>query len=175
MRIRLSLVIAVVACILPIALNASPHIRTTDKLVLTFFGSSTCGECLEIKETILKPLAAANPKTIDLRLLDTEDTASFNLMVKLEKLYGVTAPSPQELFFPDTFLIGFEQITAHARAFTNARLANPDTWYERIVDTDTTTASGALRERLERFTFWGILVAGLIDGINPCAIATMIF
>ena len=28
------------------------------KLVLTFFGSSTCEECLEIKEKLLKPLEA---------------------------------------------------------------------------------------------------------------------
>ncbi|NLD99680.1 MAG: hypothetical protein GX640_07375 [Fibrobacter sp.] len=31
-----------------------------DKLVLHFFGSPTCGECLEIKQTILYPFAKSS-------------------------------------------------------------------------------------------------------------------
>ena len=33
----------------------------------------------------------------------------------------------------------------------------------------------ALLERLNQFTFAGIAIAGLIDGINPCAISTLVF
>lgn len=30
-------------------------------------------------------------------------------------------------------------------------------------------------KRIERFTFMGVLVGGLIDGVNPCAISTLVF
>ncbi|MEA1928941.1 MAG: hypothetical protein U9N73_12115 [Candidatus Auribacterota bacterium] len=55
----------------------------SDRLEVLFFGSRTCGECLEIKETILRPLAEEFPGTIDLHLYEIEDTDSFQLMVEL--------------------------------------------------------------------------------------------
>jgi len=30
-------------------------------------------------------------------------------------------------------------------------------------------------ERFKQFSLWGVLIAGLIDGLNPCAFATIVF
>jgi cytochrome c biogenesis protein CcdA len=149
--------------------------RRAEKLTVRFYGSRTCGECLEIKESLLKPLAQKHPDSIELRLYDIEDTAAFGALVKREKAYGVTAPSPQELFLPDTVLLGYEQIMAHGRAVIVERLNDPSRWAERPLEGDTTGHAATLKERFQQFTFWGIVAAGLVDGINPCAIATMIF
>lgn len=40
---------------------------------------------------------------------------------------------------------------------------------------DTTRFKETLSQKFQEFTFLGILLARLADGINPCAIATMIF
>ena len=30
-------------------------------------------------------------------------------------------------------------------------------------------------DRFKQFSLWGVLIAGLIDGLNPCAFATIVF
>ena len=81
-----------------------------DTLRLQFFGSSSCGECREISETVLKPAMADHPGRLDILLYDIEDSNSVKALDTLEKKFSVTEPSPQELFFPDTFLLGYDAI-----------------------------------------------------------------
>lgn len=149
--------------------------RPTDKLVIHFFGSSTCGECAEIKEAILKPFARQHPEKVDLRLHDTDESDKFDLMVKLEEAYGVTSPSPQELYLPDTVLLGYETIMADAPLLLESYLVSPEKWTQPVFEGDSTGQGQAIKKRLDQFTFLGIVAAGLVDGVNPCAIATMIF
>ncbi len=40
---------------------------------------------------------------------------------------------------------------------------------------ETVTTAGAIKEKVSLFTFFGLFAAGFLDGVNPCAIATMIF
>jgi cytochrome c biogenesis protein CcdA len=153
-----------------------PEAYPTSNLVVYFFGSATCGECQDVKAKLLKPLQAQHAGKLNIRFHEVEDTASFALMIKLEEVFGVQAPSPLELFLPDTFLLGFENIMAHGQAFIEERLGDPARWTTPFADSTVAVGAGdALRQRIERFTFWGILVAGLVDGVNPCAIATMVF
>jgi cytochrome c biogenesis protein CcdA len=147
----------------------------TSKLVISFFGSPTCGECAAIKATILKPLADSLPEKLDLRIYDIETDSGLKLAIKLEELYRIKSPSPQELFFPDTFLLGFESIKKNAKAMIEQYLAHPEKWKTVSVAVGTAKVTETLKQRFEKFTFLQITLAGLVDGINPCAIATMIF
>ncbi len=145
------------------------------KLTLYFFGSSTCGECAEIKELLLKPLAEEYPERLSIEFHDIDNEKSFQLAMKLEEEYNVREPSPQELFFPDTVLLGYETIMESGEALIKRYLSNPDKWQRKDATVDTTTFTKDLERRIEKFTFWGVFAAGLVDGVNPCAIATMIF
>lgn len=40
---------------------------------------------------------------------------------------------------------------------------------------DIQKAEGGIRARFERFSFFGVILAGLLDGLNPCAFATIVF
>ena len=60
-------------------------IGQTDRLEIHFFGSRTCGECLEIKETILKPLALEFPESISLQLDRKADHGTCPLRVGMAK------------------------------------------------------------------------------------------
>ena len=148
-----------------------------DRLEIHFFGSRTCGECLEIKETILKPLAVEFPNSISLNLHEIEDPDSFQLMVAMEELHGINDPSPQELFLPGGYLAGADEIMASGESLIREYLAHPDRWRENYLpDIDSSDEyEEDLKGRFDHFTFIGVLIAGLVDGINPCAIATMIF
>jgi cytochrome c biogenesis protein CcdA len=56
-----------------------------------------------------------------------------------------------------------------------ACLADPSKWKTENVVIDSAGLRTTLKQRFEQFAFVQIVLAGLADGINPCAIATMIF
>jgi len=149
------------------------------KLILTFFGSPTCEECLTIKEKLLKPILSEHPSNLKIHFRSTEDPKDFTLQVSMEKAYHVTSPLPQELFFPDTVLLGYDSIMSAGRSLIDDRLAKPHTWQYKHAfgdsTLDTIPFAQNLQERMSKFTFIGLFAAGFVDGINPCAIATMIF
>lgn len=146
-----------------------------DTLVVHFFGSSTCGECLEIKQAILFPLSQQYPGQLKVKTYDIDKEEGFSLLIHMEEEYGVIQSSPQTLFLPDTVLTGYENIMNSAYQLITEYLANPEQWTDREIEVDTASFAKKLEERVGKFTFLGILAAGLVDGVNPCAIATMIF
>jgi cytochrome c biogenesis protein CcdA len=191
-----------------------PALADNGPLTLAFFGSRNCGECLEIKDTLLKPLEAQYPGVLKIKYYETEDPESFQLMLSMEKRYKVTKPSPQELYFPDGFLLGYDEIMKDTRRLVEARiscakkpsappvearrtgalpakairplpvLVNATTHIPAPPAFTATTTCGKiaaasyaedLQARFAEFSFLSIMAAGVIDGINPCAIATMIF
>jgi cytochrome c biogenesis protein CcdA len=155
--------------------SAVPADSTTSRLVLHFFGSPTCGECAEIKATLLNPLAQKDSGRIELRIHDLETDSGFQLAVAMEKQHAIKTALPQELFFADTFLLGYEQIMKNAEGLIEQYLAHPDRWKTHTAAVDSSQFSETLKQRFQKFTFVQITLAGFVDGINPCAIATMIF
>jgi cytochrome c biogenesis protein CcdA len=149
----------------------------TPRLLLNFFGSPTCGECMEIKETILFPIEKEYDGKIDLRIYDVDTDTGFKMMTKLEVQFGVKTTASIELFFPDTFLIGDADIKKHARRMIEFRLAHPENLMktDTVVRQDSLLFSESLKKKFGEFSFLSIFAAGIVDGINPCAIATMIF
>ncbi|MDD5672731.1 MAG: hypothetical protein PHC61_01085 [Chitinivibrionales bacterium] len=149
------------------------------KLTVTFFGSSTCGECMEIKETMLKPLAATHADSLKVNFKDIENPKDFAMLSVMEKDYHVTSPSPQELFLPDTVLLGYETIMKNGRALIERYLADPDKWHWRHAygdsTLDTLKTANLIKNRMKTLSFVGLFAIGFVDGVNPCAIATMIF
>ncbi len=159
--------------------RATPDADTAEQLVLHFFGSPTCGECLEIKEEILFPATRAHPE-IDLRIHDIDTDSGFNRLMAMEDRYGVRQSAAIQLFFPDTFLTGEQDIQAHAERLITRSLAHPRLWTDAGADArDSGATEGRfaekLKERFRSYSLASIIAAGLVDGINPCAIATMIF
>ncbi len=147
------------------------------RLTLLFFGSPTCGECLDIKHTILFPAQKKNPDKIDLQIYDVDSDSGLNYLLEMEKRYDIKTTASIELFFPDTFLIGEADIHAHARLLIDYYLVHPEKWNVTAHQAASTpdNFSAKIGEKFRNFSFVSILLAGLIDGINPCAIATMIF
>jgi hypothetical protein len=169
------------ACIL---LFNSAAFSQTDRssgkfLRLVFFGSSTCGECMEIKETLLKPLEKQNESTLKIEYRDIEVQKDLALLTAMEKGYGVKNPSPQELYFPDTVVIGYDDIMKKGRQLIETYLSRPEKWHYAHAygdsTIDTLSAADMIKDRMKTWSFIGLFAIGFVDGINPCAIASMIF
>ncbi len=150
-----------------------------EKLELYFFGSATCGDCLEIKDRLLKPLMKQYGDKLQIHIHDFENPSSFELMLQMEKLYKVKEGEVQELFFPDTVLLGYPAIMANGRTMIEEYLKDPQRWNTETLKTQVKDSSDFLQVLQSKAKNWGFLFgtlgAGLADGINPCAIATMIF
>lgn len=150
------------------------------KLEVYFFGSKTCGECLEIKQKLLKPLEEEFKDKLKIHYHDFENTSSFELMLEMEEIYDVSEGEAQELFLPDTFLLGYSDIMAKGHEMIIERLENPQIWktvqQKTAVSKDSSSFEKDLKGKAMDWSFlFGTIGAGLADGVNPCAIATMIF
>ena len=149
------------------------------KLVITFFGSSTCGECLEIKEKLLAPVAKAHGNAVEIRYKEVENEKDLALLTEMEKAYHVTEVAPQELYFPDKVLVGYDEIMKRGQADIEWYLSHPEKWRNLHVQGDgmagPAKTSEMITDRVRTWSFVGLFVIGFVDGINPCAIATMIF
>lgn len=171
----MKLSVTFIACLVLLTTQSSTG---AERLVLNFFGSPTCGECFEIKNSILFPARDSNPDKIELRIYDVDSDSGFNLLLKMEDQYGVETSASIELFFPDTFLTGGEDILKYSRNLINNYLKDSTRWNTAFTITnsaDETSFSEKLKEKFRSYSFFNILIAGLVDGINPCAIATLVF
>jgi hypothetical protein len=148
-------------------------------LHLVFFGSATCGECAEIKEQLLKPLAQQHAQTLKIEFRNVEVPEDFNLANVYEKEYGVTKPSAQELFFPDNVLLGYDTIMKNAKGLIEFYLAHPEKRQYKHPQTSAAPVAAStaetIKDKMKTWSFIGLFAIGFVDGVNPCAIATMIF
>jgi len=174
MKQRMTALIFFLACASVFARGSSG-----DRLHIVFFGSATCGECLEIKEKILKPLEKQYADKLNITYRDIEQQKDLTLLTAMEKGFNVKNPATQELYFPDTVLTGYDDITKKGRAFIESRLSHPETWKwtHAYGDStiDTTKAAAMIKDRMRTWSFIGLFAIGFVDGVNPCAIASMIF
>ncbi len=96
------------------------------KVEIVFFGSSTCSECLQIKEILLYPLEKKFPDDLKLTLYDTEQDSALALLLEFENRYKTNSNAAQMLFLPDTFVAGFEDIMAKGYSLITERIKNKE-------------------------------------------------
>ncbi len=152
-----------------------PTASTAENLQIMFFGSSTCGECLKIKKELLYPLQKKHKDALEIIFLDTDNDSVLSKLIKMEDEYKVKSTASQELFFPDTFLTGFDDIMKYGETMIEARIGkNPGSFKQ--ITADSSDLTNFLKNKAMDWGFLvGTILTGLADGINPCAIATMIF
>ncbi len=158
---------------------AFPGLCAPRELRLTFFGSSTCGECAEIKTQLLKPLEHKYEGKLTIVYRDIEVDKDLALLTAMEKGYRVKTTAPQELFFPDTVLVGYDVIMKEGGRLIESYLSHSEKWtYSHAYGDstiDTMNAAAMIKDRMKTWSFIGLFAIGFVDGVNPCAIASMIF
>jgi 2',3'-cyclic-nucleotide 2'-phosphodiesterase (5'-nucleotidase family) len=98
------------------------------KLRLTLFASSTCEECAEIKAQLIEPLVRQHAGNLVVVVRDIDVDNDLALLTVMEKGYHVKNTASQELFFPDTVLIGYDAIMKSGKQLVETYLANPGKW-----------------------------------------------
>ena len=145
------------------------------RAVVEFFFETGCRECDEVERNILPGLAERMADAYELRRLDTGTKANYIRLAAYQKRFGIESNEAVSMVVNGRRMldglraIGEGLVPAVAEALADAREPDiPD-------DADLAAGMADLRDRALAFTVWAVVVAGLTDGINPCAISALVF
>ncbi len=149
--------------------------RTSEsKLNVYIFQSPDCKECINISRTVLAAIEEKYKDRINIEYLDTTNPATYERMMRLEKIYNVRGGIVPEVFFARYALIGSKQIRLNLDKMLEKTLASGN--FDTPISPEPYQPPGSLiLERFKRFSFYTVGIAGLLDGINPCAFTTLVF
>lgn len=159
------------------AVAASAPQSALNAVRVVYFYQVGCGECAQA-QAWLEELHAAMPE-LAIERHDIHDPAAMRLNESLADRFSL--PEDERLLAPAVFTragalvrdnISFGSL---ADLLDTALSSPPGEWYP-VLDTAQTDASdSSIRRRFEGMTLPIVLVAGLLDGVNPCAFATILF
>ena len=142
---------------------------------ITLFYSSTCGACHKAMPYINE--ARAKYPNVRFNSFDNMGSPSnLSLMNRFAEKYGVSYPSYPVIFAGDTVVLqGFNRISKNIDSVAKAVDAGliPDVGYEKRLFSSADATGGIIG--IQDLTYPAVILAGLLDGINPCAFAVLIF
>ena len=171
-------------------------------LQLLLFASATCPGCNRIKQVTVPKLKEMHGERIAFRHIALDEIENFKLLLLYEKRYGVTDDEALKLFVGDAYLSGEKGITEGLGEAVAEQLAKgavtPTAAEVRAEPTPVPSAPegedaapapaqeapaadvapeepDVIVERFRGFKPATVAVAGLVDGINPCAFTTIVF
>jgi cytochrome c biogenesis protein CcdA len=139
-----------------------------NKHKLLVFHSINCQECIKVKNTIMPQIQREFQDKIQIEYRDTAVEENYKLLLSLKEKYN----NKIELVLPVFYFEG-QLLNAKAEVKNNLRrmiaqsLSKPPTQQELpAID---------LLEHFKSFKIFGIIAAGLGDGVNPCAFTVIVF
>ncbi len=157
-----------IVCLLLAGLAPLPIAAETSPVECAVFVSPTCIHCKHFENEYLPLLQKKYKDAVHFSIYDISKDNNNLRLQETAKLFGKKPAYPTAVI-GDTYLIGYpHEIKTYAEtAIEKARLDGKPTRIANPVQ-DTQTA-------FSKITFWAIIGAGLVDGINPCAFAVIVF
>ena len=185
--------------------KSETRISPTERpLQMYLFASSTCEECREMRKDLLPMVEAHYGTSVCVTFVPVDDIEPFKLQLLYEKHYGVKDDEALKVFVGTQYLSGEKAIWERLDAVVGEELAkgsrtptaeevqraegrrqksevrsqNTEGRRQNEEGGPATETAGVGEDVLRKFgTFKpaAIALAGLVDGINPCAFTTLIF
>ncbi|MBI4833293.1 MAG: hypothetical protein HY811_00510 [Planctomycetes bacterium] len=153
--------------------------RDKGGVAINYFYSVGCGGCFELEGSLFPKLYAKYGDKIVLKKYDIGDEANYELLVNMEKKCAITANEPVSVFVGGHYLGGTKNIVSGLDGLIEQALKAPDTFRdispEAIPGAQAGKVPEAIKERFNSFNIMALIGAGLLDGFNPCAFATVVF
>lgn len=144
--------------------------ETSEELI--YFYSLSCDKCMQVKEEVM-PLVEARFKDLKILYKDIGDAENYKSLFALKKQYS----EDEDAVFPVLFLKG--------RFIDRRNLETADVQRTIVSFVNSALGGGAKvplakksADPLEYFktlTLPAVILAGLVDGINPCSFTVMVF
>ncbi|MBI9019767.1 MAG: hypothetical protein JEZ10_00725 [Verrucomicrobia bacterium] len=136
-----------------------------------FFYEPGCGDCERIAAELLPGIVEQFQGGCAIRAHDIGVETNFLYLLQLETAIGHTGPDRAYLIVNCQYIFGPSPDPQDVYSLIS-RLSEQGASADFVTD-------GALpdvvEERFGGFTFPAVIVAGLLDGMNPCAISTLVF
>lgn len=166
----------VLLCLLGLGLWTSSFAQTEEKVEFALFVSPTCVHCNKLKREYWPVLKEKYKDTVHFTEYDITVPGNNLIFSDTAHAYGL---SDKQIGYPaaavgSTFLVGYPtEIGTYAEAaIEKAQILQEKT--NLVLDAQENTAE-AVRADFQKITFWAIIGAGLVDGVNPCAFAVIVF
>lgn len=134
---------------------------------IKLFYSSHCKNCIDIKEEYLPKIISKYKDKIEVEYLNTAQQKNFELLLAAEQSFNIKARVPS-ILIGDYFLIGPNQIKSQLEPIIKEHILSSNV-------ASTAISKINLKNKFRLFSPMAIIAAGLIDGVNPCAFAVIIF
>lgn len=145
-----------------------------EPLELHFFWTPGCGDCRVLRERTVLPLVEQHPE-IDYHEYDLSEPASKEKLIEFFINYDVPEDywmGSSVAFIGDLYYVSTREVEVKLPPAVEKLLEEgwevPDEW--RPAD-----ARSKLVEMFDRFGVPAVAAAGLADGVNPCALAALVF
>lgn len=158
--------------------EASPP-PAVSPVIIDYFFEPGCEECLRVDSEVIPVLQERYEGFYVLNKWDIGIEDHYLKLVAYMEQQGVHDNAYVFMVIDGKdMLAGFKAIAERLFPLMDERLA------AHLEDADAAPSTASVSpqagrelvaKRIERFTLTGVLVAGLIDGINPCAISTLVF
>lgn len=168
-----------------------PALSAGGPLRVEFFVQEGCAECQLLRREFLPAITARYGSSLKSVLSDTHDRATFLRLLDTLEACKVTANEPLYMVVDGrTVLAGWSEVRRRGfevidRALSNTT-RNASEATEAKTDVESSLSDGsAVRSKsaeahaaarlFRRFGWTAVAAAGLADGLNPCAFATIVF
>ncbi len=142
-------------------------------VLVEYFYEPGCPECEKVRQTVFPALQQRFEGQYTLRLYDIGITSNFMKLVEYQHRLALSDNAPVSIIVNGRYAFGgFTAIEAGLLPQVKTSLEQGEIPDEQSVQSD---SGELLAFRQQGFTLLAVLLAGLLDGINPCAISTLVF
>lgn len=164
-RIRIPSRFALLFLLLALPVAAQP-------VMVEFFHQAGCDDCRKVEAFVLPRLEQQCRGRYQLVRLDIGVPDHYRKLADYQQRFGNDDNVSSSIVVDRRiFLAGYEKIDDGLIAAVEAAAREP----AQAAAPDDAPARDPLQARAAAFTFGTVAVAGLIDGINPCVFATLVF
>jgi cytochrome c biogenesis protein CcdA len=167
----MSFIKSVVCAFLFLVLSAAAFAKESadEKIKAIFFHSPRCHACLKYKKEIMPKFLKQYGSVVEFQDLDVTVEANYAQLVSACKLQS-KEPAYPAVFIEGRLIIGVDDLTKQLPVIVDEILKKKNK--PAPVSDD---QKAAIEDIFKKFTVGAIALAGLVDGINPCAFTVIIF
>jgi cytochrome c biogenesis protein CcdA len=138
-----------------------------DKVTVTLFFSPNCKACLKIKGEFLPLIKQKYNDSLEWKELNTLEPDNLAMLISLTEKFERKKPLVPSILVGNTFLVGKEEVMEGIEPAISQALKTKSRFFD-IKRAD-------LLDVFKKLSVLTVAGSGLIDGINPCAFAVIVF
>ena len=146
------------------------------RLQVIYFYTNHCDHCTRVRDNVMTELVAKYGQEVVFRYLDVNNINNYTTLLSLEERAGKKVnKTPPLVVVGDEFFEGEESITLNLEKRIVKNLKTDGKQHLQANNSRASDGDGLLGKSFDSLSLFTVAGGGLLDGINPCAFATLIF